>query len=72
MTSFARKFKRKKKIETLKTFKKTMKTFKKMIMCSSCGRVPTQGENIDNWGFEQRSDRISLTCEECRGNAQNE
>ena len=49
----------------MKDFKKSMKHFKKQVKCSSCGRDPYPGENIDNWHIDQESENINLICTEC-------
>ena len=49
----------------MKGFKKKMKQFKKMVKCSNCGKVPTQGENIDSWKINQASETIDLLCLDC-------
>tara|TARA_Y100001938_G_C7782687_1_gene278684 strand:- start:188 stop:436 length:249 start_codon:yes stop_codon:yes gene_type:complete len=69
MASFARKIKRKRFVadrkQFMKHFKKSMKKFKAQVKCSSCGRPPNQGENIDEWHIDQESDNINLVCPEC-------
>ena len=69
MGSFARKVKRKNFItarkQFMKDFKKSMKHFKRQVKCSSCGRPPRSGENIDNWHIDQASENINLICTDC-------
>lgn len=69
MGSFARKIKRKQfnaaRKKFMKDFKKTMNNFKKQVVCSSCGRPPRQGENIDDWHIDQESENINLVCTDC-------
>ena len=69
MASFARRLKRKHLVsarkEFMKHFKKTMKQFKNQVVCSSCGRPPLPGENIDKWHIDQESNNIDLICTEC-------
>lgn len=61
----ARKIKRKQQGAFMKEFKKRMKHFKKMVVCSSCGRPPHQGENIDDWKIDKTSENINLICTDC-------
>lgn len=69
MTSFARKIKRKQfnsaRKQFMKDFKKSMKHFKKQVACSSCGRPPLEGENIDDWHIDKYSSSIDLVCPSC-------
>ena len=69
MTSFARKLKRKKFVtarkQFMKHFKDTMKNFKKQVKCSTCGRQPHPGENIDDWHIDKESSNIDLICTDC-------
>lgn len=50
-----------------KDFKKRMQHFKLMVACSSCGRKPESGEDIDNWKINQYSEEIDLLCTDCFG-----
>ncbi len=61
----ARKIKRKQQNAFMKEFKKKMKQFKKLVKCSGCGKVPAQGESIDNWKIKQESENIDLQCIDC-------
>ncbi len=76
MTSFSRKLKRKNitsaKKKFMKEFNKTMKKFKKLVKCSHCGRPPREGENIDKWRINQKSENIDLMCPECYDEDQGE
>lgn len=69
MASFTRKIKRKQFVaarkQFMKEFKNSMRHFKKQVKCSSCGRPPHPGENIDNWHIDQESNNIDLICTEC-------
>ena len=69
MASFARKLKRKQFVQArkrfMKDFKNSMRNFKKQVKCSVCGRLPSQGENIDNWHIDQESNNIDLVCPSC-------
>ena len=65
MASYLKKIKRKKKVDFMKKMKKTMKQFRKMVMCSVCGKMPSEGQKIDDWTLERRNDQITLTCTEC-------
>ena len=66
---FARKLKRKQmnaaKKTFMKDFKRAMTKFKKQVVCSSCGREPRKGENIDNWHIDKNSEKIDLICTDC-------
>lgn len=50
-----------------KDFKRKMQEFKLMVACSSCGRRPEPGEDIDNWKINQHSEEIDLLCTDCFG-----
>jgi len=65
MTSFGRKVRRKQNKYFMKEFKKSMKKFKEMVKCSSCGKEPKPGENIDDWHINKNSEKIDLMCVEC-------
>ena len=69
MASFSRKLKRKQFVtarkQFMKDFKKSMKHFKSQVICSSCGRPPNPGENIDNWHIDKNSSNIDLVCTDC-------
>ena len=69
MGSFTRKIKRKQFVAARKKFMKDFKTqmlnFKKQVKCSSCGRPPREGENIDQWHINKESENIDLICTEC-------
>ena len=68
---FARKLKRKQmnlaRKRFMKEFKEKMRNFKLMVACSSCGRRPEQGENIDDWKINKNSEEIDLLCTDCFG-----
>lgn len=51
----------------MKEFKKRMKHFKKLVVCSSCGTAPKEGQNIDDWKINQKSENLDLLCTECFG-----
>ena len=76
MGSFSRKLKRKRvvsaKKQFMKEFNKTMKKFKKLVKCSLCQREPREGENIDKWRLNQKSENIDLICPECYSENQGE
>ena len=80
MGSFTRKIKRKQFVAArkkfMKDFKSSMSKFKKQVVCTSCGRPPNQGEEIDNWHIDKYSERIDLICPQCydegKGEAANE
>jgi RNase P subunit RPR2 len=69
MASFAKKVKRRQMVRArkqfMKDFKRSMKKFKKQVVCSSCGRPPYEGENIDNWHINKSSEKIDLICTDC-------
>tara|TARA_B100000073_G_scaffold345095_1_gene353332 strand:+ start:2754 stop:3014 length:261 start_codon:yes stop_codon:yes gene_type:complete len=69
MASFARKLKRRQKVEArksfMKDFKRAMTKFKKQVVCSVCGREPRKGESIDAWHIDKYSEKIDLICTEC-------
>ncbi len=69
MGSFTRKIKRKQFVAArkkfMKDFKSSMRNFKKQVICSSCGRPPHPGENIDNWHINKSSEKIDLICTDC-------
>lgn len=48
-----------------KDFKTQMANFKKQVKCSACGRVPREGENIDDWHINKESENIDLICTDC-------
>tara|TARA_B100000700_G_scaffold317974_3_gene410285 strand:+ start:582 stop:821 length:240 start_codon:yes stop_codon:yes gene_type:complete len=68
---FARKLRRRQLVaarkQFFKDFKQKMQEFKMMVACSSCGRQPNEGENIDNWKINQQSENIDLLCLDCFG-----
>lgn len=68
---FARKLRRRQLVaarkQFFKDFKQKMQEFKMMVACSSCGRRPYEGENIDNWKINQQSENIDLLCPDCFG-----
>ena len=69
MGSFARKIKRKQFVAArkkfMKDFKSSMRNFKKQVVCSKCGRLPREGEKIDDWHIDKYSDNIDLICTDC-------
>ena len=69
MGSFSRKIKRKQFLtarkQFMKDFKKSMSKFKKQVSCSKCGRLPRDGEKIDNWHIDKYSEKIDLICTDC-------
>jgi|TARA_R110000851_G_scaffold10021_3_gene36669 hypothetical protein len=62
-----RKIARKQQKTFMKDFKKSMQQFKKIVACSSCGRAPEEGQNIDDWKINQNSASIELLCTDCFG-----
>ena len=44
-----------------------MKQFKRLVACSACGYAPEQGEKIDDWKINQKSENIDLLCPSCFG-----
>jgi len=69
MANFRRKLKRRQLVSAKKRFMKDFKTsmskFKKQVVCTSCGRPPHSGENIDDWRINKSSENIDLICTEC-------
>ncbi len=69
MGSFSRKIKRKQFLTArkkfMKDFKTSMASFKKQVKCTKCGRLPREGEKIDDWHIDKYSDNIDLICTEC-------
>lgn len=69
MASFAKKLKRQKFVAArkkfMKDFKSSMLNFKKQVACTKCGRLPREGEKIDNWHINKYSEKIDLICTEC-------
>ena len=76
MANFVRKLRRKQMLRARKTFmkdfKRAMTKFKKPVVCSSCGREPRKGENIDNWHIDKYSEKIDLICTDCYNNNESE
>ena len=64
--SFSRKFKRRKKQNFMKDFKKSMDKFKKNVKCAICGVQPEEGQKIDNWFLTKIGEQISLVCTDCK------
>jgi hypothetical protein len=62
-----RKIMRKQQKAFMKEFKKRMKHFKKLVVCSSCGTAPEEGQNIDDWKINQKSENLDLLCTDCFG-----